>query len=209
MTILNLDELKKADILLKPYPHFITANALDLQSIQSLNADFPTFTFPGLVPRCSVKAGPSFNRLLDELEGDPLRQIVGDKLGVDLSGKPPLITIRGHARSRDGRIHVDTPDKLVSILLYLNPTWTQSAGKLRVLNSNNIADYHNEISPLIGNLFAFKVTEDCWHGHKPLVAPRRAIMINYMASDKAHRKHHNKHKRSALFKRLKSCLTDR
>jgi hypothetical protein len=81
------------------------------------------------------------------------------------------------------------------------------AGKIRVLRSgDNIEDYDKELSPIMGNMFIFKVTDNCWHGHLPLAAKRRAIMVNYMASPEAYKKHHNKHKRSARFKKLRSAF---
>lgn len=212
MSTLNWKELENAPTRELPYPHMIIDQAIPQELHQDLNNDFPKFSFPGLVPPASLSYGKSFDRLLKELDSPQLRQIIGHKLGVDLSDKPTLVTVRGSARQRDGRIHVDTPDKLATILLYLNKEWVHAGGKIRVLNNGtDIEDYVTEVPPLMGKMFIFKVTDNCWHGHAPLSngGTRRAIMVNYMASPQAHNKHHKKHMRSAQFKKLKQLFLRR
>ncbi len=209
MSTLNWEELENAQRRDLPYPHMIIDQAIPQGQHRNLNSDFPKFNFPGLVPPKSLRYGESFDRLLKELDSPQLRQIIGHKLGVDLSDKPTLITVRGSARARDGRIHVDTPDKLATILLYLNEDWEHAGGKIRVLNNgSDIEDYVTEVPPLMGKMFIFKVTDNCWHGHLPLEGggTRRAIMVNYMASPQAHKKHHKKHMRSARFKKFKQVF---
>jgi SM-20-related protein len=205
METINWPQIENATTHNEPYPHMLIEETLLSQ--ENLTRDFPTFTFPGLVPPESIECGPSFAALLQELDSQRLRDIIGKKLDMNLSNNPTLMTVRGFSRQRDGRIHVDTPDKVATILLYLNDTWTHDAGKIRVLRSgDNIEDYDKELSPIMGNMFIFKVTDNCWHGHLPLAAKRRAIMVNYMASPEAYKKHHNKHKRSARFKKLRSAF---
>lgn len=205
MHIINWEKIQNATVYSSPYPHMIVENSLLLRD--ELTRDFPLFRFPGLLPPESIKCGPSFAKLLQELDSPQLRAIIGEKLDMDLTSNPTLMTVRGYARQRDGRIHVDTPDKVATILLYLNENWPHDAGKIRVLrNGEDISAYDKEMTPLMGNMFIFKVTDNCWHGHLPLRAKRRAIMVNYMASPEAYEKHHKKHLRSARFKKLKAFL---
>ncbi len=206
MDALNWANIENAPVSQSPYPHFIVEDAIPTVLHDSLVSQFPKLPFPGLVPPKCLTYGEQFDALLKALDSQQLRDIIKAKLGIELTENPTLMTVRGHARQRDGRIHVDTPDKLVTILLYLNHDWVHEAGKLRVLNSNNMDDYVTEIPPLMGKMFVFKVTKDCWHGHLPLSAARRAIMINYMASPGALKKHEKKHTRSARFKKLKEKL---
>jgi hypothetical protein len=205
METINWQQIKNAKTHNAPYPHLVAENALLSQD--NLTQDFPPFKFPGLLPPESIQYGPAFAKLLEELDSQQLREIIGKKLDMDLSNKPTLMTVRGYARQRDGRIHVDTPDKIATILLYLNEDWPHEAGKIRVLrNGDDINAYDKEVAPLMGNMFIFKVTDNCWHGHLPLAAQRRAIMVNYMASPEAYAKHHKKHLRSARIKKLKALF---
>lgn len=207
MDVLNWDAIKDSEVCHLPYPHFVVKDAILPSNKQTINASFPDFKFPGLVPPCALNFNDTFADLLKVLDSQQLRDVIRDKLGVDLTGKPTLMTVRGRARQRDGRIHVDTPDKMVTILLYLNEQWPHDAGKIRVLNKgDDINDYIKEVPPLLGNMFVFKVTDNCWHGHLPLCASRRAIMVNYMSSQEAYDKHHKKHVRSARFKKLKQLI---
>ena len=204
MSVLNWENIEAAELSNDPYPHFIVDQAIDLDAINKISQAFPDIGFAGLVPLNHVPNEGGFAELITDLQSQKLKQIIGNKLGVDLESMPPLITVRSHARQRDGKIHVDTFDKKVTILLYLNEDWQHEAGRLRVLRDGNSLDnYKEEITPLIGKMFVFKVTDNCWHGHKPLQAKRRALMLNYMADQASYNKHLKKHNRSAAWKRLK------
>ena len=207
MAVLNWDEIKQAGVESDPYPHFIVDQAIQPEIIADISNSFPPMSFAGLVPLRHVRNEGAFQQLMFDLQSDCLKKIIGEKLEVDLMGMPPLLTVRGFARQRDGRIHVDTFDKKVSILLYLNDEWQHDAGRLRVLRgADDLDDFVTEIPPLIGRMFVFKVTDNCWHGHKPLQAERRAVMLNYMADQSSYRKHVKKHSRSAFWKKVKVRL---
>ena len=60
---------------------------------------------------------------------------IAEKFEVDLVDKPKMYSLRGYTRSKDGRIHTDSKDKIITVLLYLNENWSQEGGKLRVLRS--------------------------------------------------------------------------
>lgn len=132
-----------------------------------------------------------------------LAEAVGEKLGVDLKGLPVMITVRGKAPSKDGRIHTDTKDKVATYLLYLNGAWDESGGRLRLLrDGGDLEDYITEI-PLNGGTFvAFTGLHNSWHGHKPFVGERRYVMVNWLRSDGAHARQLGRHKLSAQVKRL-------
>ena len=205
MSVLDWDHINQAKVSLDPYPHFIVEQAIRYSEKNAVNNSFPTMSFAGLTPLSHVENAGSFQKLMRDLQSDELKKIIGEKLQMDLTDMPPLLTVRGFARQRDGRIHVDTPDKKVSILLYLNDEWQHDAGCLRVLrDANDYDNYATEIPPLMGRMFIFKVTDNCWHGHKPLQAERRAVMLNYMADQSSYQKHLAKHSRSARWKKIKS-----
>ena len=126
-----------------------------------------------------------------------------EKYGVDLSDKPLMITIRGHAQKKDGRIHNDAKTQFVTCLLYLNEAWDESGGRLRLLRSgNDITDHFAEVPPNGGTLISFLRSENSWHGHEPFEGERRYIMFNWMTSQAALEADLNRHRFSAKMKKL-------
>lgn len=193
------DTPKKSD----PYPYLIIEDALDLERLSALLADFPEISHPGSVPLEAVEGGPVFKELIDELNGDAFRKAVEEKFEMDLVGKPIMITLRGVMREKDGRIHTDSKSKVITVLIYFNEGWEDRAGKLRLLrNGTDIEDYVEEIPPSAGTMLVFKVTGNCWHGHKPVLGKRLSLQMNYMAGGAAKEKHEFFHRLSAKIKNL-------
>lgn len=125
------------------------------------------------------------------------------KFDVDLSDKPMMITVRGLAHRRDGRIHTDTESKVVTCLLYLNDIWDEGGGRLRMLKKpDSLNDYAAEVPPNGGTLAAFRRSENSWHGHKPYQGQRRYVMFNWMSSHTAMERELGRHRFSAKLKQL-------
>ena len=207
MSILDWDRIRSAEVCLDPYPHFIAHQTLLESKTAHVSESFPNLPFAGLLPLQHVKNVGGFKALMDDLSSEAFSALMGEKFGMDLSNNVPLITVRARARMRDGRIHVDTPDKKISILLYLNDEWCTEGGCLRVLrNGTDLEDYVAEIPPVMGTMFVFKVTDNCWHGHAPIQAARRAVMLNYMSDQASYNKHLKKHCRSAVWKKVRHRL---
>jgi len=92
---------------------------------------------------------------------------------------------------------------VVTCLLYLNDTWENGGGRLRLLrNGENLDDFAVEIPPNGGSFAAFKVSDKSWHGHKPFVGQRRYVMFNWVRSDAALSRQITRHKFSATIKKL-------
>ena len=95
-----------------------------------------------------------------------------------------MITVRGQARPKDGRIHTDSVTKLVTVLLYLNQAWKGEGGSLRLLRSNaSFDDYFADVPPEAGTAVFFRCTDNAWHGHTPYVGPRRALQLNWVTDE--------------------------
>lgn len=204
---LNLAALEQAEVATAPYPYLIVPDFIAGSSLEEARRDFPKLDMVGLFPPDELTFGAGFAALLEQMRGDDLRRTIARKFDVDLSGCATMMTIRGYARERDGRIHRDSNFKLVTVLLYLNETWFPEGGRLRVLRSpDDIEDYAAEIPPDGGLLFAFRCTETAWHGHKPVVGPRRAVMMNYVADSEVCRRELARHRLSAKVKKLKSMF---
>lgn len=190
MTHLDLDKIRSAPVEQRPYPFFVVEGALKAEVAERVADDFPKIDRPGVVSSRDTSPGPAFAGLLEELEGDEFRALIAEKMGVDLAGLDTKINVRGHARRTDGNIHTDTPTKAVTVLMYFNRDDEESDTGLRILNnSRDLDDFVAECPPKLGNMLVFKVTPDCWHGHKPFEGERKSLQLNYLSGLERTRKH--------------------
>jgi hypothetical protein len=202
-TFIQLEALKAATLHSSPFPYCVIPNFIQSEHIATLVSQFPDIVHGGSIPADSMQHHPLFQQFVEELQGKDLQCAIGEKFSLDLENKPTMLTLRGTTRERDGVIHTDSKSKLITLLLYMNPTWDGEGGKLRLLkNKNSLEDYVAEISPLAGSCVIFQVTRNGWHGHKPFVGKRLSLQLNYLASDNALHKHLNHHRFTAWLKRL-------
>jgi SM-20-related protein len=181
MMILDFDKLAATELERTPYEHVVVERFVHPEAFPKVSADFPELPGPGLHPPSAVTLKGAFATMLEEFYGDRFRDIVAEKFGVDLKGKPLMSTIRGFTRARDGQIHTDSETKIITVLIYLNQGWDKEGGNLRVLRSGtDIEDYAKEISPIEGTLLIFKRSDRSWHGHLPFEGPRRTIQLNWV-----------------------------
>ena len=202
MQLLDKNQLNLAKVDNNFFPYFHVKNALSnfLNSSDLVN-EFPDIDSGGSFPSDNLKEG-DLKKLVEELEGDEFKDILENKLGVNLKDAEVITTLRGFSRFKDGKIHTDSQSKIVTVLLYLNKNWDNEIGNLRLLKKNNDLDnYIQEISSEYGNLVAFKVTDNCWHGFMPFEGKRLSIQLNYIYP-KSLNMHKIRHKLSASFKKL-------
>ena len=202
--ILNLEAIRSAAVRWSPYPYFALTGALMGEAVNSLAEAFPRISSVGAIAVEETVYGPPFGKLIDELRSDAFRAIIADKFNVELDHAPTVIEVRGKTRWTDGNIHTDTPSKLVTVLIYFNAPGQADATGLRILRgSKDIEDFAEEISPLLGNMVVFKVTSNCWHGHKPFVGERYSLQLNYLSGVQTIWKHQLLHR---LWSRAKRKL---
>ena len=200
--MLNLAAIDRAELQQDPFDFLLVSGVLAPLDLAAARQDFPPIISPGLFPPEALQYGPHFQTLLDELASPAFEDALGRKFGLQLAGRPRMVTIRGQTQSRDGRIHADSADKILTCLLYLNHDWDQSGGRLRFLRSqHDLDDYVVEIPPAGGSFAAFRVCGHSWHGHAPFVGERRSIMINWLCDDAASQRNHRRHRLSAWSKR--------
>jgi hypothetical protein len=115
-----------------------------------------------------------------------------------------MYSLRGYLRERDGQIHTDSTDKIITALLYLNEHWESRAGRLRLLrNGTDLESYVAEVPPDSGNLLVFRRSDNSWHGHHPFEGPRRALQMNWMTDERSRGLHALRHQVSAVVKKLR------
>lgn len=201
--ILNIQALKDAHFHEKPFPYLIVENILQPAFLNDVVDSFPILTKRGSFPLDTIQCEGRFKELMDELQDPRLKEIIGKRFNMNLEDKPSMITVRGYTTERDGHIHVDSVDKLITFLLYLNPNWKDPKGRLRLLyNKHDLNHYAAEVSPEAGQCLIFKVTPDCWHGHEVFTGERKSIQLNYVTSESASKRHLKRHRFSAFLKKL-------
>jgi len=120
-------------------------------------------------------------KLLEELDSPEFERRVAAKFGVDLAGSRKTITVRRFSEPSDGHIHTDHWSKIITLLVYFNPSWEQEGGRLRMLRcGDDIEDYSAEVAPLGGTVLAFRRSDRSWHGYKRFDGERRMIQMSWV-----------------------------
>ena len=205
MTHLNLDKLSAAELIRDPYEFLIVPGFLKAESVTRVNATYPAITKGGSYPLESLTDTEVVREVIDEMDGPRFEAVVSEKFAVELSGRPKMFSLRGHTRAKDGQIHTDSKDKIITVLLYLNENWPHDGGKLRILRSGtDVDDYVTEVAPDNGTLLIFKRSDNSWHGHHPFEGQRRSVQMNWMVDEGKRGFHQIRHKLSAAVKRMTS-----
>jgi SM-20-related protein len=200
---LYIEKLRAAELETEPFEYAIVPAFLSAESIRRINATFPSITKGGSYPIESLEAGMTIKEVIDELDSPEFERAIAEKFGVDLTGKPKMYSLRGWARTKDGQIHTDSRDKIITVLLYLNENWQHEGGRLRLLgNGTDLENFVTEVPPDNGTLLVFKRADNSWHGHHPFEGQRRALQMNWMTSEGSKGFHAFRHKLSAAVKRL-------
>ena len=205
--LLDLDKLRAQPIVRDPFPFVVVSGMLKPGAIKDISRDFPPIGDGGVYPVDILPLGPAMKKLVEEIGGEEFRKVVEEKFGLDLQGRPTMITLRGRSREKDGRIHKDSDDKVVSLLLYLNEDWPHKTGNLRMLRSpDDLESTVAEIPSTAGTMVIFEVTPNGWHGHHKFVGERRVLMLNYMTGEESHSRELKRHRFSAKVKGFKKRL---
>lgn len=203
MAHLNIDKLNAARVETQPYLYTIVPGFLSPESVKAINATYPNIEKGGSYPIESLDAGMAIKEVIDELDGPAFEAAIARKFDVDLTGRPKMYSLRGYTRVKDGQIHTDSRDKIITVLLYLNENWTQPGGRLRILrNGHDVDDFVAEVPPDNGTLLVFKRSDTSWHGHHPFEGQRRSLQMNWMTSESSKGFHAIRHKISAAVKKV-------
>jgi len=202
MAHLNIAKLVDAELKTDPFEYVVVPGFLSPQSLHSVVESYPDLK-GGSYPLETVETSEALQEVIEELDGPAFEAAVAQKFNVDIVGKPKMYSLRGYCRSTDGKIHTDSKDKIITVLLYLNEKWDESGGKLRLLRSGvDLDDFADEVPPDNGTILIFKRSDKSWHGHGPFEGERRSIQMNWMVSEGKRGFHAIRHKISAGFKKL-------
>jgi SM-20-related protein len=208
LSMLDLERFRNTPLTSEPFQFLIVPEFVRAEARLAIDKDYPEVARPGSFPLREVTYGPGFATLIEQLRSDEFRQVFEEKFNVDLANRPDMITVRGRCSEKDGKIHTDSETKIITILIYMNPAWEPSGGRLRLLRSaNNLDDVILEVPPTEGTLLAFRRSNNSWHGHKPFAGPRRVIQFNWVTSEAVVRREQNRHRLSAWMKKLRGAFS--
>jgi hypothetical protein len=129
---IDLQAFDAAPAAREPFPFVLVPRFVRPEAMAAINADYPLVTHPGSFPLPTLKYGPAFAALMQAIQGPEFTRAVESKLGMDLNGRPTMVTARGVSAARDGQIHTDSRTKLVTVLIYMNNAWESKTGRLRL-----------------------------------------------------------------------------
>lgn len=208
MSVLDLAAFRAAPLTREPFEFLVLPGFVKASALEAIHAGFPRVERPGSFPLSEVSYGPGFGALIDELNGAELRHAFEEKFGIDLSGRPTMITVRGCASTKDGKIHTDALSKIITVLIYMNPKWEPDGGRLRLLRSAaDLDDMILEVPPQQGTLLCFRRSHNSYHGHKPFAGPRRVIQFNWVTEQRIVEREMRRHRISAWTKKLLPFLS--
>jgi hypothetical protein len=202
MAFLDFAGFDATPLVREPFAFVVVPNFVRPEFFASVLADFPKVPGPGSFPLEALEIRGAFQALLGELDSLSFQQAVERKFAIDLADRPKMISVRGHARRKDGAIHTDTATKLISVLLYMNEDWVADGGRLLLLRSPSLDEPIVEVPPAAGTLVAFQRSNRSWHGHKPFFGPRRVIQFNWMTTNDVVLRERGRHLATAYWKKL-------
>jgi len=203
MGVLDLEALAATPLTREPFEFVVVPEFVKAEARAAIERDFPAVGSAGSHPVETVPCGPAFQALVDELNGEAMREAFQAKFGIDLAGRATMMTVRNHSSTRDGSIHTDSKTKIITVLIYLNTSWTEPNGRLRLLGSgHDLDDTLAEIAPEKGALVAFRRSDNSWHGHTPFIGERRVLQFNWVTTPDVARRELARHGWTAKVKRL-------
>jgi hypothetical protein len=203
MSILDLAAFHSAALVREPFEFLVLPGFIKPTALAAVHAGFPSIDRPGSFPLSEVRYGSGFKALVDELNSPAMRAAFEQKFGIDLRNRPTITTVRGYCSPKDGRIHTDTASKIITVLIYMNPQWEPSGGRLRLVRSaTDLDDVIVEVPPQEGTLLCFRRSTNSFHGHKPFDGQRRVIQFNWVTEQRVVDRELRKHRISAWTKRL-------
>ncbi len=203
---IDVEAVRNATVAREPFPWFVVPGFVKREALEAINADFPAVAHAGSFPLPTLNYGPAFRAFMDAIRGPEFKGAVAAKLGMDLSARPDMVTVRGLSAERDGQIHTDSTTKLVTVLIYMNGKWEAPGGRLRLLRSpDNLNDVIAEVPPDEGALLVFENKPNAWHGFEAFAGRRRVIQLNWVTNARVVWWEQTRHKVSALFKRMRGA----
>jgi hypothetical protein len=182
--MIDFAALERAQTFETPFRFMAATGALTREQAGDIRRDYPAIDKTGYLPLSELQQRGAFAELVFDLQSARLADILSGKLDIDLRDRPRMITVRRLSKAGDGRIHNDSESKICTMLTYLNDQWRpQDGGAIRALNGpDDMDDFAFEAPPVAGAVFAFKRSDNSWHGHPPFTGERYVVQTTFLHS---------------------------
>jgi hypothetical protein len=201
-SLLNEEAIAAADLRRDPYDFAFVDQAIGSSHKADVLADAPVIPNHGSYGLPSLKYGPRFATVVNDLLSPRFRQLVERKFDMDLSPYPPVIVMMGNTTGNynEGYAHPDSKHKIVTVLLGFSEEWPYENGRLRVCRSSDRDDYAFEFPPEFGKMLMFRVCDHSWHGFLPQKGKRMSLQLCWVDSKWYVHKEYVRHSWSAFAK---------
>ncbi|MDB5980177.1 MAG: SanC, probable [Pseudomonas sp.] len=127
---------------------------------------------------------PVWLRLAQTLSSAAYRSAMSALTGIDLTAVPMEINVFHYGPGACLGPHPDLRDKLVTHILYFNPSWdSRDGGCLTVLNSSDPGDVAAVVTPVVGNSAVVVRSDNSWHAVSRVVegcpSSRRSLTVTF------------------------------
>jgi len=185
-----------------PYDFAFVDHAVDPRYKDEILADAPRIPYRGSYGLPSLRYGPQFGAIIDDLLSPRFKRLVECKFDTDLSAYPPVIVMMGNTTGNynEGYAHPDSKHKIITVLLGFSHEWPYERGRLRVLRSDDREDFAFEFAPEFGRMLMFRVCDHSWHGFLPQKGQRMSLQLCYVDSERYVRREYWHHSMSAFAK---------
>src|SRR5438046_9135502 len=95
--VLNARALREAPLVAEPFPYLIVGNLIRPEVLAEVVESFPRIDKRGSFPPEAVSCSGRFATLMQEMHSVELRDLIGDRQGLDLRDRPAKIPVRGGA----------------------------------------------------------------------------------------------------------------
>jgi 2OG-Fe(II) oxygenase superfamily len=201
---LNEDAIRSAVLHNRPYDYAFVPNAIEERFKEEVLLDAPVIPHRGSYGLPSLRRGPKFEAVIQDLLSDRFRHVVEEKFDTGLSNNPPVILMMGNTSGNynEGYAHPDSKHKIITVILGFSRDWPYERGRLRVLNSPDREDFAFEFPPEFGKMLLFRVSDKSWHGFLPQKGPRMSLQLCYCDSESYVRSEYFRHRVSAYAKSI-------
>jgi Rps23 Pro-64 3,4-dihydroxylase Tpa1-like proline 4-hydroxylase len=112
----------------------------------------------------------SWRTLAGDLLSPEYRAAMSALTGLDLATVPLEVNVFHYPPGGVLGAHPDLKDKIVTHVLYFNPSWNDAdGGCLTILRSSDARDVVRTVSPIVGSSAVLVRSDDSWHAVTPVV----------------------------------------